>query len=313
VALDPVARPSHQPPRPRYRSGGDVVSRVTVTDQAGLDKALADKVSDIVIDSPVGAWLKLTDSGSSSVEASGSSRVEAWGSSRVVASGSSRVVAWGSSRVVAWGSSRVEASGSSRVEASGSSRVVASGSSSVEASGSSRVEAWGSSRVVARDSSSVEAWGSGSVEAGKYVAVHLHSQRVILSGGVVIDMTQVAPTDLGDWCDLTGVQIVDGRLTVYKAVDDDLRSGYGFEYPIGTEVTDTRWRDDHDCGGGLHFSPSPAAARAHFPEATHFLACTVAADEVRCIDASKLKAPRATVVREVTLWREPVEAAVVTW
>jgi hypothetical protein len=265
VALDPVARPSHQPPRPRYRSGGDVVSRVTVTDQAGLDKALADKVSDIVIDSPVGAWLKLTDSGSS------------------------------------------------RVEASGSSRVVASGSSSVEASGSSRVEAWGSSRVVARDSSSVEAWGSGSVEAGKYVAVHLHSQRVILSGGVVIDMTQVAPTDLGDWCDLTGVQIVDGRLTVYKAVDDDLRSGYGFEYPIGTEVTDTRWRDDHDCGGGLHFSPSPAAARAHFPEATHFLACTVAADEVRCIDASKLKAPRATVVREVTLWREPVEAAVVTW
>jgi site-specific DNA-cytosine methylase len=90
----------------------------TVKTQAELDKALAEHAAEIIIDSPTGVWLTITDSGSSRVEAWGSSRVVARGSSRVVARGSSRVVARGSSRVVAWGSSRVEAWESSRVEAS---------------------------------------------------------------------------------------------------------------------------------------------------------------------------------------------------
>jgi hypothetical protein len=192
----------------------------TVKTQAELDKALAEHAAEIIIDSPTGVWLTITDSGSS--------RVEAWGSSRVVARGSSRVVARGSSRVVARGSSRVVARGSSRVVARGSSRV--------EARESSRVEARESSRV----------------EASKYVAVHLHSQRVTMTGtGHVIDMTAVDPQTLTDWLALSGAKTVDGKLRVYKAVDAELASGQGFTYPIGEHLTDKKWRDGHECGGGL--------------------------------------------------------------
>jgi hypothetical protein len=344
----------------------------TVKTQAELDKALAEHAAEIIIDSPTGVWLTITDSGSSRVEAWDSSSVEAWessrvvawessrvvarGSSRVVARGSSRVVAWGSSRVEAWESSRVEARGSSRVEAwdsssveawessrvvaressrvvawdsssvvaRGSSRVVARGSSRVEAwessrveaRGSSRVEAWGSSRVEARGSSRVVAWGSSSVvawessrvEASKYVAVHLHSQRVTMTGtGHVIDMTAVDPQTLTDWLALSGAKTVDGKLRVYKAVDAELASGQGFTYPIGEHLTDKKWRDGHECGGGLHFCPSPSQARDHFAAATRFLLCEVDPAEVRCIDASKLKAPQCWVLSEVDIHGDPVE------
>ena len=77
------------------------MSSRTVTDQAGLDAALAESVERIYIDSPAGVWL--------SVVAWGGSHVVAWGSSHVEARGSSHVEAWESSHVVAWGSSHVEA------------------------------------------------------------------------------------------------------------------------------------------------------------------------------------------------------------
>ena len=299
--------------------------RRTVKDQAALDKALADGVHEIVIDSPAGVWLTLTSSDSSSVEARGSSRVVAWGSSSVEAWDSSRVVAWGSSRVVAWGSSSVEARDSSRVVAWGSSSVEARDSSSVEARDSSRVVAWGSSRVVAwgsssveawdsssveaRDSSSVEARDSSSVEAGKYVAVHLHSQRVSLSGGVVIDMTRVDPTTLDDWLDLTGVRVADGHVTLYKAADADLMAGRRYRitsYKVGSEVVCPDWRDDSECGGGLHVSPTPSQAAQYADDNPRFLECRVAVEDIRCIDTSKVKCKRLTVVREVDRWGDPL-------
>jgi hypothetical protein len=271
----------------------------TVKTQAELDKALAEHAAEIIIDSPTGVWLTITDSGSSRVVARGSSRVVAWGSSRVVA--------WGSSSVEARDSSRVVARDSSSVEARDSSRVEAWDSSSVEAWDSSRVEAWDSSSVEARDSSRVEAWGSSSVEAAKYVAVHLHSQHVTLAGnGHIIDMTAVDPQNLGDWLDLSGVKTVDGKLRVYKAVDAELASGQGFTYPIGAHLTDKKWRDDHECGGGLHFCSSPSQARDHFSGATRFLLCEVDPAEVRCIDASKLKAPQCWVLSEVDIHGDPV-------
>ena len=193
-----------------------------VTTQEALDKALADGVTDLIVEAPAWAYLEIRHDGlvrlfgSSRVVARGSSSVVARGSSRVVARESSSVVAWGSSRVVARESSRVEAWGSSSVEAWGSSSVVARGSSRVVARESSSVVAWGSSRVVARESSRVEAWGSSSVEAwgsssvvaresssvvaGRFTAVHLRSQRVTLTGeGRIIDMTAVDLTEVETW------------------------------------------------------------------------------------------------------------------
>jgi hypothetical protein len=231
----------------------------------------------------------------------------AWGSSSVVAWGSSSVEACGSSRVEAWGSSRVEAWGSSRVEAWGSSSVVARGSSSVEARDSSRVEAFGSSSVVAWGSSSVEAWDSSSVQAAKYVAVHLRSQRVTLTGGAVIDMTAVDRNDPVTWAELYGVKITRGRMTVYKGVNAELRSAYNaFHYPVGKTVTAPDWEPTRECGNGLHFSPTPTAAEAYC-EPKRYLECTVAVKDLVVL-GDKVKARSCRVVREVDRWAEPVEA-----
>ena len=72
------------------------MTRRTVKTQAELDKALADKVDNIYIESPAGAY--------------GSSTVRAYDSSTVSACGSSTVTAYGSSTVRAYDSSTVTAS-----------------------------------------------------------------------------------------------------------------------------------------------------------------------------------------------------------
>jgi hypothetical protein len=204
------------------------------------------------------------------------------------------------------------ARGSSSVEAWGSSSVVARDSSRVEAWDSSSVEAWGSSSVVARDSSRVVARDSSSVVASKYVAVHLHSGRAAVEGGVVIDLTALDLDGHQDWADYHGVKLEGGELIVYKAVDDDLKSGRGFAYPIGEIVADPAWKPGNFCGGGLHFSPSPAQAKTYFDGATRFLKCAVNPDELSIIDGAdtyttpKLKAKSARVVCEVDIHGDEV-------
>jgi len=293
----------------------------TVTTQAELDQALADKADQVDICSDAGVWLQITETGSSRVDARGSSRVVARGSSRVVAwdssrvdaGGSSRVVAWGSSRVVAWGSSRVDARGSSRVDARDSSRVDARGSSRVDARDSSRVDARDSSRVDARGSSRVDARDSSRVVAGKYVAVHLHSTRVTLTGGVVIDLTQLDMTDATTWLGYHGVEVTDdGTVTLYKAVDADLRAGQGYtptSYPIGGTVTAVDWQATARCGHGLHLGLSPSHARTYFNGEgdPRFLEVTAAVAGLIPLD-DKTKVASCTVVREVDVYGDPIEA-----
>jgi hypothetical protein len=279
------------------------VSTRTVTSQAELDAALADNAALIYIESPADVWLTLTETGSSRVVACGYSRVVAWDYSRVDARGHSRVVARG--RVVAWDSSRVSARGSSRVVARGYSRVDACDYSRVDACDYSRVDARGHSRVVARGHSNVVACDSSRVKAGKYVAVHLHSQRVTLTGGVVIDMTAVDRSDPVRWAELYGAKITRGRMTVYKGVDAELRSAHNaFKYPIGKTVTAPDWDPTGECGNGLHFSPSPIGTEAYC-EPARYLECTVAVKDLVVL-GDKIKARSCRVVREVDRWGDPV-------
>ena len=181
----------------------------------------------------------------------------------------------------------------------------------MRASDSATVWAHGSTTVWAYDSATVRAYGSATVEASKYVAVHLHSARVTLTGGVGIDLTKLDLTRTDEWITYTGCRRDGDDLVVYKAVRADLNSARGFAYPIGREVTDPQWRDDHDCGNGLHFSPSPSQALYYDDSATRYLECRVAAADVRTIPggAAKLKAPRARVVREVDVNGGPIEAS----
>mgnify|MGYP000219832752 FL=1 len=253
----------------------------TVTTQTELDAALDAKEDLIYIESPSGVWLTVTKTDSSSVEA--------WGSSRVVARGSSRVVARDSSRVVARESSS----------------VVARDSSSVVARESSRVEA--------RDSSSVEAWESSRVVACSCVAVHLHSAKATVQGGVVIDITALDLTDPATWLDYRGVKVTDGKALLYKAVDSDLCAGQAYmktTYQIGEVVTAADWEATKRCGQGLHFGVSPMAAAGYFngDGEPRFLAVEVDAAGVVPLD-DKCKAQSCTVLREVDRWGDPVEVS----
>ena len=268
----------------------------TVTTQQELDAAIERGDERIIIDSPRGVWLRV--GGSSTVTARDSSTVEARGSSIVTARDSSIVTARESSTVTARESSTVEAWGSSTVEAWGS--------STVEARGSSTVEARESSTVTARDSSTVTARDSSTVTAGKWTAVHLHSARATITGGVVIDVTNLDLTDPTTWCDYHGATTTDGKAIVYKAVSPELLAGQGHrptEYPIGGTVTAPDWSSERACGRGLHFSPSPAQAAGYYqgyePKNTlRYLACEVDVATLVPLE-DKVKAPSCRVLHEV--------------
>ncbi|GEE00220.1 hypothetical protein nbrc107696_45950 [Gordonia spumicola] len=286
---------------------------ITVTTQQELDKALADKACTIYVESPDGVWLTLNSSGSSHVVAGGSSHVEAGGrshveardsshveardSSHVEARGRSHVEAWDSSHVVAGGRSHVVARGRSHVVAGGSSHVEAWDRSHVEAGGRSHVEARDSSHVEARDSSHVEAWDRSHVEARRCVAIHLHSQRVTLDGGVVIDMTAVDMTDPRTWCEVRGVKVIPGETTaddiavVFKAVDDKWTTPRGVDYRPGSTPEAPDWEPTTFCGHGLHFGVSPSRSADYLQDATRFVRVGVLLSEMVPLD-DKCKAKR---------------------
>ena len=93
--------------------------------------------------------------------------------------------------------------------------VTASGSVTVTAAGSATVTAADSVTVTAYDSATVTAYDSATVTATPTVAVHLHSGRCTIAGGVLIDHTIIDLTDPQTWCDYYGVPTVDGIATVH--------------------------------------------------------------------------------------------------
>ena len=228
----------------------------TVTTQAELNKAIADKVDWIDIRSPAGVWIDVTACGSSTVRACGSSTVRAYGSSTVRAYGYSTVPAYGSSTVTACDSST----------------------------------------VTACDSSTVRAYSSSTVTACGSVAVHLHSAKVKLKGGVVMDHTKVQDFTAQEWCDYHGVEVKRGVATLYKAVNDKWTTDFGVSYAPGTKPACDDFKDTNACGNGLHFGPTPTHALAYNSTATKFVAVGVKVSELRPITevgaTAKAKAPR---------------------
>ncbi|OKI47261.1 DUF7666 domain-containing protein, partial [Micromonospora sp. CB01531] len=187
----------------------------------------------------------------------------------------------------------------------GSATVEASGSATVEASGSATVRASGSATVRASGTSSVHAHHDATVTAGSHVAVHLHSGQATVTGGVVIDITQLDLSTAAVWCDHHGIPVTDGKAVLYKALGDDLTAGQDYGkptvYAIGETVTCDDWADNADCGGGLHFSPTPHMASQYASSATRWLAVEVDVATLRPIDGGtpKAKAPGCRVLREV--------------
>jgi hypothetical protein len=206
------------------------------------------------------------------------------------------------------------------VEALGSSQphVVARESSQphVEAWGSSQphVEAWGSSQP------HVEAWGSSQphvearessqphVVAEAYAMLSLFGQIVAKCAAtvsVVIRGTKASVTGTkrvqrikiqtpADWCAYYGVEVERGIATLYKAVKGEAdypfqswgisdRTGQRVTYTPGTEAVAGDWDGAaRECGGGLHFSPSPQMALefARDTQRCKFVACAVALKDI---------------------------------
>jgi hypothetical protein len=248
---------------------------------------------------------------SATVQAYGSATVRAYGSATVRASAT--VQAYGSATVQAYGSATVRAYGSATVRAYGSATVRAYGSATVQAYDSATVQAYDSATVQAYDSATVQAYGSATVraydsatvEASTHVAVHLHSARAVVTGGVLIDIAALDLNDPATWCGYRGVQVHDGTALLYKAVNASLAAGHQYykatTYTIGSDVTADDWRDDHDCGGGLHVSPSPDQAKRYRPEGetdTRYLRVAAALTDLRPI-GDKAKARTVRVLAEV--------------
>ena len=205
----------------------------------------------------------------------------------------------------------------------------ASDSASVTAYGSASVRASGSASVTASDSASVRASGSASVRASKYVSVHTHAGqgKPKITGGVLIEVPAITTVEV--WCDLHGIELVDGpkvmgkakgkAITVFKAVDDDYATGYsrqkGLFYRPGTdEVVAPDWDPAPQCGGGLHLAPTPQHALDYNREATRFVSMRVLVADIRKPraddDHGKVKAKRVLgPIVEVDVHGEPVAVA----
>ena len=189
--------------------------------------------------------------------------------------------------VVAWGSSHVEARESSHVVAWESSHVVAWGSS--------HVVAWESSHVVALGNAFVRLFSAIKVTASASVVIMLHGKAKSITGGKRIKAT--TPTTAITWCKFYDVTIKAGIATLFKAVDDKFVSPRGASYAPSTTPSAKDWDGgEKECGGGLHFSPSPLHAKSFNSSATRFVACGVKVSEIVVHkDAQypeKIKAPR---------------------
>jgi hypothetical protein len=143
--------------------------------------------------------------------------------------------------------------------------------------------------------------------ASTLIVIMNHATTTSIEGGTVVHVPPV--TTVEAWCEYHGIEVKDGIATVYKAVRDNYRSAHCLEYLPGSTPIAPDWDGGRaECGGGLHFSPSPAGAKGFDPDATRFLACQVRLTDIRAPKAddsypSKVKAAGCCApIVEVDLW-----------
>ena len=167
--------------------------------------------------------------------------------------------------------------------------VVARGNSSVVAWGNSSVEARENSSVEARENSSVVAWGNVFVRWFSALKIKASFTVIIgkmgdpngtLEGGRVLDCK--LPTTPAEWCNHYGVEVKDGVAILYKGVNSEFMSDHGGCYTPGTVPVAPGWDGGkRECGGGLHYSPTPQMTLEFVLSATKWVACPVALSDMR--------------------------------
>jgi hypothetical protein len=130
------------------------------------------------------------------------------------------------------------------------------------------------------------------------VGVQQHDRSRVNLPGAVLLRTPESIVTVEDWLDYYGCEPAkQGRIVVFKCVSDDLCSAYKTRYEVG-EVKCADWSSAAECGNGLHFGPSPAAAQRYVNGGSRFLACSVRVKDVVLL-GDKLKAPSCKVLYEV--------------
>jgi hypothetical protein len=282
------------------------VKRIDVYTQADLDRVLA--AGDLPICRGDG-WFILW----------GSSHAELWESSHAVLRGSSHAELWGSSHAELRGSSHAELRGSSHAELWESSHAELWESSHAVLRGSSHAELWESSHADAWPGTQLVAHPGTSALTRAHVAVTLPPGKGIrpkIEGdGIIIEPPPITTAE--EWCEAKGVPVVDGIVILYKAVNGRFEASYNaFRYEPGSTPAAPDWDGGvKECGGGLHFSPRPAAATAFYSGSDRrFVACPVRLEDIVVHrDATypdKVKAPGCCApVYEVDIHGKPVVAA----
>jgi len=110
------------------------------------------------------------------------------------------------------------------------------------------------------------------------------------------------------------VTVKRGVVTLFKVLDGNFGASHGMTYTPGSEPTASDWDDGvKECGGGLHFSPTPGHALEFAPKAKRFVACPVKLADIvvhpNGTYPQKIKAPGVCgPVVEVDRLGDPVKA-----
>ncbi len=162
-------------------------------------------------------------------------------------------------------------------------RVTAGAALHLIADGASQphVEAWGSSQphVVAKGYTQLSVFGAVVGTASSNVAVLIRGDRAKIDGGHQITFRIDTPEE---WCEYYGVDVTDGVALLYKGLDANFKAERNaFDYTPGTIPVAPDWDGGtNECGGGLHFSPSPAMTREFAQNAVKYVACPVALKDI---------------------------------
>src|SRR6478752_5603095 len=147
--------------------------------------------------------------------------------------------------------------------------------------------------------------GSAKATADKCVSVLLIGDKPQVIGGGFVQRVVVNTAQA--WCDYYGVAIETEHAILFKSLDANFVAKWrGFRYEPGTAPECDDWDPKRECGGGLHFSPTPRHALEFYDSpGRRFVACRVAlSDIVVHPDGEyphKCKAPRVAEIWEVDI------------
>jgi hypothetical protein len=210
------------------------------------------------------------------VQAAAELHIESWGNStphiESRESSSPHIVSWGNStpHIESMGNStpHIESMGNSTPHIvsweSSSPHIVSRGNSTIQ------VEASGYVRLSIR--------GNVIAKCTKFVSTLIWGNKARATGGTQIEIDISTPEK---WCKYYDLPIKNGVAILYKAVNENFISPRGADYGPGKTPIAEDWDGGkQECGKGLHFSPSPRAAKEFNHHAKKFCGCPVAIKDI---------------------------------